>query len=114
MGEYFNEERNALADIRDLPVGKLAGRKVLTDDADTRVALFEFEPGDNTGWHKHEFNYCAVYLTDAKLFHTRRDGSELDTEHKAHEFKAHPVGTEHNVRNVGTSTVRLLEIEFKR
>ena len=114
MGEYFNQERNALADIRDLPVGKLAKRQVLTDDAHTRVALFEFEPGDNTGWHKHEFNYCAIYLTDAKPFHTRRDGSELHTEHTAHESKAHPVGTEHNVRSVGGNVVRLLEIEFKR
>ena len=49
-----------------------------------------------------------------QLFHTRRDGSELNTEHKAHEFQAHPVGTEHNVGSVGTNVVRLLEIVFKR
>jgi beta-alanine degradation protein BauB len=113
MGQYYSEARDALENIKDLPVGNLAKRTVLVDNDSTRVSYFEFEPGDNTGWHKHALNYCALYLTEAKLFHTRIDGSKFSTEHKAQDFKIHPVGTEHNVRSESDHVIKLLEIEFK-
>jgi quercetin dioxygenase-like cupin family protein len=68
MAEYYNESRDSLKDHQGLPVGKLAKRTVLVDNEVTRVSFFELEPGDNTGWHKHESDYAALYLTDAKLF----------------------------------------------
>ena len=114
MGQYYNESRDSLKDHKDLPVGKLAKRTVLVDNEMTRVSYFEIEPGDNTGWHKHEFDYAALYLTDAKLFHTRIDGTQFLSEHKAHEFKNHPVGVEHNVRSEADYTIKLLEIEYKK
>ena len=43
MGHYYNDARDALADVKDLPVGKLAKRVVLTDNEVTRVSYFEFE-----------------------------------------------------------------------
>ena len=113
MGEYYNESRDALMGVKELPVGKLAMRQVLLDNDQTRISLFEFSPGDNTGWHKHEYHYGALYLTDAKLFHTRVDGSQFHSEHPAQEFKTHPIGVEHNVRNEADYIVKLLEIEFK-
>ncbi|MEI7530455.1 MAG: cupin [Betaproteobacteria bacterium] len=113
MGEYYNEERNSLANVKDLPVGKLANRVVLEDNDKVCVSYFEFAPGDNTGWHKHAFDYCTLYLTDAKLFHTRYDGTQFLSEHQAREFKNHPVGTEHNVRNESDHVIRLLEVEYK-
>ena len=103
MAEYYNESRDSLKDHQGLPVGKLAKRTVLVDNEVTRVSYFELEPGDNT----------ALYLTDAKLFHTRIDGTQFTSEHKAREFKIHPVGVEHNVRSEANFTIKLLEIEYK-
>ena len=113
MGQYYNDARDALANAKDLPVGKLAKRVVLTDNEVTRVSYFEFEQGDNTGWHKHALNYCSLYLTDATLFHTRIDGSQFSSSHVPQEFKIHPVGVEHNVKSESPHIVKLLEIEFK-
>ena len=113
MAEYYNENRDSLKDHQGLPVGKLAKRTVLVDNELTRVSFFELEPGDNTGWHKHESDYGALYLTDGKLFHTRIDGTQFTSEHKAREFKIHPVGVEHNVRSDANFTIKLLEIEYK-
>jgi len=114
MAEYYNESRDSLKDHQSLPVGKLAKRTVLVDNEATRVSYFELEPGDNTGWHKHESDYGALYLTDGKLFHTRIDGTQFTSEHKAREFKIHPVGVEHNVRSEASFTIKLLEIEYKK
>ena len=62
MAEYYNESRDSLKDRQGLPVGKLAKRTVLVDNEVTRVSYFELEPGDNTGWHKHESDYAALTL----------------------------------------------------
>jgi len=37
MGQYYNDARDALVNAKDLPVGKLAKRVVLTDNEVTRV-----------------------------------------------------------------------------
>ena len=114
MGQYYSDARDALSNIKDLPVGRLASRKILIDNEETRVSYFEFQSGENTGWHKHEFSYSALYLTDAKLYHTRVDGSQFTSEHQAKEFKIHPVGVEHKVRSESIHVVKLLEVEFKK
>jgi len=113
MGEYYNDSRTALENIKDLPVGRLASRQVILDNEKSRITYFEFEPGDHTGWHKHEYHYGALYLTSAKLFHTRIDGTQFLSEHQAQEFKIHPIGTEHNVRSESEHVIKMLEIEFK-
>ena len=113
MAEYYGERRDSLKDHKGLPVGKLAKRTVLLDNEITRVSYFEIESGDNTGWHRHELVYGTLYLTDAKLFHTRIDGTQFTSEHKAQEFKIHPVGVEHNVRGESSFTIKLVEIEYK-
>ena len=39
----------------------------LINDARTRVTRFEFEPGQQTGWHTHEYDYVITALTDCHM-----------------------------------------------
>lgn len=113
MGTYYTEARNRLADVQDLAVGALATRTVLVEDDRKRVSHFRFRPGEETGWHKHEYDYFVVYLTDAKLLHMPRGGNEVILEHKVRDSRAIAAGVEHNVRCLSTHDVELLEIEYK-
>ena len=113
MGTYYAAARDRLANVQDLTVGALATRTVLLDDERKRVSHFHFKPGDETGWHKHEYDYFVVYLTDARLLHMPRGGDEATLEHKARDSRAIAAGVEHNVRCLSTHDVELLEIEYK-
>lgn len=118
MGTYYGDARDSLGDAVALPVGRLARREVLREDAATTVSLFTIAPGEETGWHRHEHDYLVVNLTDADIgFDIRQaDGTIVPgaTSNRARDTHTHPVGVEHNARNAGTNTVVLIEIEYKR
>ncbi len=114
MGTYYAAARDRLADVQELTVGALATRNVLIDDDHRRVSHFRFKPQDETGWHKHEYDYFVVYLTDAKLLHMPRGGDEVILEHKVRDNRPIAAGVEHNVRCLSTHDVELLEIEYKK
>ena len=40
---------------------------VQRDDAAVCVTRWDFAPGASTGWHRHEFPYFVVMLTDAMM-----------------------------------------------
>lgn len=113
MGTYYAAARDRLADVQELAVGALAKRTVLIEDDLRRVSHFHFQPGEETGWHKHEFDYFVVYLTDAKLLQLPRGGDQVILEHKVRDSRAIAAGVEHNVRCLSAHDVELLEIEYK-
>ncbi len=39
----------------------------LIDDARTRVTRFDFAPGQDTGWHRHAYDYVITTLTDCHM-----------------------------------------------
>ena len=39
----------------------------LIDDSRVRVTRFEFEPGAETGWHTHGFDYVITAVTDCDM-----------------------------------------------
>jgi beta-alanine degradation protein BauB len=87
---------------------------VLIDDDEKRVAHFVFKPGDETGWHKHEYPYFVVYLTDCKLLHMPRNAPDMVIDHKARESRHIESGVEHHVRSIADHKVELLEVEYKK
>lgn len=114
MGRYYAETRDRLEDAADLAVGSLATRTVLLDDEFKRVSHFVFRPGDETGWHKHEYPYFVVYLTDCRLQHMSRNAPEAIIDHRARDSRHLEAGVEHHVRSLAAHDVELLEIEYKR
>ena len=49
MSEHLNRKT-----AEDLPDAALADFTLLLDDERTRITQWVFQPGDQTGWHRHD------------------------------------------------------------
>jgi quercetin dioxygenase-like cupin family protein len=86
---------------------------VLIDNERARVTEWRFAPGAATGWHRHEYDYVIVPLTDGTLELVEPEGnrsSDLTT--GVPYFRE--AGVEHDVVNANEHDFRFIEIELKR
>lgn len=90
---------------------KAKSRKIEDND---RVVLTEWRlaPGSETGWHRHEMDYCIVYLTPAEFRIEAKDGIH-EMSLKAGESYFRKAGVEHNAVNAGETEIVLIETELK-
>ena len=44
----------------ELPEAALAKHSLMLDDDKTRITQWVFAPRDQTGWHRHEWDYVTV------------------------------------------------------
>ena len=58
------------------PEAALARQTLLFDDARTRITQWRFAPGDQSGWHRHEWDYVTVQQSGGRLRLESRDGRE--------------------------------------
>ncbi len=91
----------------------IASSETLLDDDKTCITLFTIQPGEQTGWHRHEFDYVVVQQSDGRLHLDYADGSmrEIGYTPGVALFVSAPV--EHNAINVGDVDIIALEIEYK-
>jgi quercetin dioxygenase-like cupin family protein len=91
----------------------IASYKTLLDDEKTCITLFTIKPGEQTGWHRHEYDYVALQQSEGRLHLDYADGTSLDIDYSP--GKALPVKApvEHNAINVGDVDIIALEIEYK-
>ena len=85
----------------------------LNDDARTRVTRFTFAPGQQTGWHRHGFDYVITALTDCHMRLEHPDGSITETTVPAGAAYRRDEGVEHNVINAGDEEMSFIEVELK-
>ena len=84
----------------------------LIDDARVIVTRFDFEPGAETGWHRHGHDYVIVAQSDcAMLLETPEGDKTADV--AAGEAYRRDAGVEHNVINRGAVAMHFIEIELK-
>jgi beta-alanine degradation protein BauB len=83
---------------------------VQIDDDRFRVTEWHFEPGTETGWHRHEFDYVVVPMTTGRLTIETADGPLVAELIAGRSYTRH-AGVEHNVTNRRTSAVTFVEIE---
>ena len=79
-----------------------------------RVIVHEwrFAPGEETGWHRHMFDYVVVPYTSGRLLLEAKEGnSEAGLVEGSPYFRN--AGVEHNVVNITDSELVFLEIELK-
>jgi beta-alanine degradation protein BauB len=76
------------------------------------VTEWRFEPGAETGWHRHAHDYVVVCLTAGKLVQETSTGN-IETELKFGQAYTRPVGVEHNVVNPGPGEFVFVEVEIK-
>ena len=89
-----------------------ADATVLIDNERVRVTRWHFAPGSATGWHRHEYHYVVVPLTDGKLRLVEADGSRY-SELKVGVPYFRETGVEHDVVNANDHEFTFIEIEMK-
>jgi len=84
------------------------------EDDRVRVTTLTFEDGDETGDHRHEYDYLVVPVTGGTFTVIERDGSTRDLVQEAGAPYLGKAGTEHNVVNASGRAATFVEIELKR
>ena len=90
-----------------------ASGDIQEDNARTRVTLWRFAAGAETGFHRHEFDYVVVPLTTGPLRIVDMQGRQSTSELKAGVSYFRQAGVEHNVINASGADFAFVEIEFK-
>lgn len=85
---------------------------VYIDNERTRVTEWRFKPGDNTGWHRHAYDYVVVPLFDGVLEIKTDDGETVRADLKNGVPYFRQVGVEHDVINANAFECAFIEIEF--
>jgi len=86
---------------------------VQIDDDNVKVTRWDFSPGAETGWHRHEMDYIVVPLADGALTAEMPDGSVIENKLNIGASYARLVGVEHNIINNSESPYSFIEIELK-
>ncbi len=76
------------------------------------VTEYRFQPGDNTGWHRHGHDYVIVPLTDGKVRLETAEGPKFAEMKKGAPYFRNE-GVEHDVINVGEGEHAFIEIEIR-
>ena len=85
----------------------------LIDNERTRVTEWRFAPGAATGWHRHEYDYAVVPMTDGKLKLVTEGGEETFAELKTGVPYFRNAGVEHDVINANDYEFVFIDIEYK-
>ena len=86
---------------------------VVIDNARVRVTRFDFEPGAETGWHIHGYDYVVTPVTDCTLLLEDPDGTSRTVTMLAGVAYNRMEGVHHNVINGGDKPMTFVEVELK-
>jgi quercetin dioxygenase-like cupin family protein len=79
----------------------------------TRVTEWRFaNKGDNTGWHRHDYDYVVVPLFDGQLEILDDAGNRTLAEMKTGVPYFRALGAEHDVINANDFECAFIEVEF--
>ncbi len=81
------------------------------DNARARVTRHKMAPGASTGFHRHDYDYVIVPVTDGRM-RIVEGGRESVSELSAGISYFRPAGVEHDVINGGDRDLIFVEIEF--
>jgi quercetin dioxygenase-like cupin family protein len=89
-----------------------ATSKLLQENERVIITEWRLEPGAETGWHRHGYDYVVICLTAGKLLAETTTGN-VETELQFGQSYARPVGVEHNIVNSGEKEFAFVEVELK-
>ena len=87
---------------------------VFIDNERVRVTEWRFAPGASTGWHRHEYDYVVVPLSDGRLRLVGPGAQESFADLKRGVPYFREAGTEHDVINANTVEFAFIETELKQ
>ena len=85
----------------------------MIDNSIVKVTKWEFDPGDETGQHIHEYDSVVVPMKDGILKIINNDGSVTLSELKKGVRYFREKGLNHNVINENEFHYSFIEIEIK-
>ena len=85
---------------------------VLIENDRVIVTEWSFNPGENTGWHRHEHDYVVVPMLDGQLKIVDQNGETISEMRTGNSYFREK-GVEHDVINATDGPYRFLEIELK-
>tara|TARA_B100000131_G_scaffold240708_1_gene233030 strand:- start:546 stop:821 length:276 start_codon:yes stop_codon:yes gene_type:complete len=91
----------------------MATSNVMIDNDRTRVTLWSFITGEETGQHIHEFDYVIVPMSDGELKIINEDGSVSISKLEKGVCYYREKGVNHNVINNTNSSYSFIEVEIK-
>ncbi|MDA0786274.1 MAG: cupin [Proteobacteria bacterium] len=97
-------------DAADRQVGKF---ETLIDDDKTRITHWVIKPGEQTGWHLHDFDYVTIQQSEGRLHLDYADGTDKEIDYVPGTSNLNKAPVEHNAINVGDVDIVVLEIEYK-
>ena len=86
---------------------------LLVEDEKVRVTRFDFKPGEETGWHVHEYDYVITAITDCFMILKFPDGKKTRAEVLSGHAYSSDAGVHHNVINGSNEKMSFIEIELK-
>ena len=86
---------------------------VMIDDNRVRVTRFDFAPGAETGWHRHEMDYVITAVSDCHMLLEEPGGGAREVTVPAGTAYRRDEGVEHNVINNGAAPMAFVEVELK-
>ena len=78
-----------------------------------KVTKYSFLPGQETGMHKHLYDYIVTPITDGRLLLIDKNGKERDFTLFISDSYFRKAGVEHNVINNGKQKLIFIEVELK-
>ena len=92
---------------------KICSSTLLVEDEEVRVTRFDFDPGQETGWHVHEYDYVITAITDCVMVLQHPDGTQTNSEVFVGNAYSRDAGVSHNVINASGHQMSFIEIELK-
>ncbi len=92
----------------------LASPTVLLDNNTCKLTLWDFAPGQETGWHTHTMDYVVMPNIKGSLKLINKDGTEMIVEVSPDKPYFKSAGVSHNVISVNDFRFSFLEMEFKQ
>jgi beta-alanine degradation protein BauB len=87
---------------------------VLFEDEKTRITSWRFDPGTETGWHHHNFDYVTIQQSGGRLKLETQDGEVKFIDYQNEQTAGYAAPIKHNATNVSDEEIRVIEIEYKK
>ena len=97
----------------DQTVSGKAEFNLLFEDAKTKITAWTFAPGDETGWHHHNFDYVTIQKSGGRLKLESQDGEIKFVDYENNRTAGYTASIKHNATNISDEEVRVIEIEYK-
>ncbi len=90
-----------------------AKTSIQVDNKLVRITKYLFLPGDETGMHKHKFDYIVTPITNGEIILIDKDENKSSCSLIASESYFRKAGVKHNVINHSKKKLIFVEIELK-